>query len=402
MPETYAYKVRDRAGKVVTGTLVGENEQLVLGRLREMGYAPLSVGVHRAGVKREINLRRKANLKDVAIFSRQFATMVSAGLPILKALSILEQQTESRILGKAVADVRGEVERGSSLSAAMAKHPKVFNDLYVAMVRSGEAGGVLEAVLERLANNMEREVSLRGKIKSAMTYPIVVAGFVSLIFTAMLMFIVPQFKSIYATLNGTLPLLTRILLRVSDLVKHDFPIIGLLLAAIIFGLRRYVKTEGGRVQWDTLKLRIPVFGSLFRKTALARFARTLSVLNKSGVPILQALDVVKDTVGNKVVSAAVDDVQKSVSQGESLAKPLARHAIFPPMVVQMLAVGEETGALDTMLEKVAAFYDDEVSSTVDSLTSLIEPVMIFFVGGAVGLAVIALYMPMFNIIKLIK
>src|SRR5712692_7610039 len=191
MPETYAYKVRDRAGKVVTGTLVGENEQLVLGRLREMGYAPLSVGVHRAGVKREINLRRKANLKDVAIFSRQFATMVSAGLPILKALSILEQQTESRILGKAVADVRGEVERGSSLSAAMAKHPKVFNDLYMAMVRSGEAGGVLEAVLERLANNMEREVSLRGKIKSAMTYPIVVAGFVSLIFTAMLMFIVP-------------------------------------------------------------------------------------------------------------------------------------------------------------------------------------------------------------------
>jgi type IV pilus assembly protein PilC len=249
---------------------------------------------------------------------------------------------------------------------------------------------------------MEREVSLRGKIKSAMTYPIVVAGFVSLIFTAMLLFIVPQFKSIYATLNGTLPLLTRILLRVSDLVKHDFPIIGLLLAAIIFGLRRYVKTEGGRVQWDTLKLRIPVFGSLFRKTALARFARTLSVLNKSGVPILQALDVVKDTVGNKVVSAAVDDVQKSVSQGESLAKPLARHAIFPPMVVQMLAVGEETGALDTMLEKVASFYDDEVSSTVDSLTSLIEPVMIFFVGGAVGLAVIALYMPMFNIIKLIK
>jgi type IV pilus assembly protein PilC len=402
MPETYAYKVRDRAGKVVTGTLVGENEQLVLGRLREMGYAPLSVGVHRPGVKREINLRRKANLKDVAIFSRQFATMVSAGLPILKALSILEQQTESRILAKAVADVRGEVERGSSLSAAMAKHPKVYNDLYVAMVRSGEAGGVLEAVLERLANNMEREVSLRGKIKSAMTYPIVVAGFVSLIFTAMLLFIVPQFKSIYATLNGTLPLLTRILLRVSDLVKHDFPIIGLLLAAIIFGLRRYVKTEGGRVQWDTLKLRIPVFGSLFRKTALARFARTLSVLNKSGVPILQALDVVKDTVGNKVVSAAVDDVQKSVSQGESLAKPLARHAIFPPMVVQMLAVGEETGALDTMLEKVASFYDDEVSSTVDSLTSLIEPVMIFFVGGAVGLAVIALYMPMFNIIKLIK
>jgi len=403
MPETmtYAYKVRDRGGKVVTGTLAGESQPLVLGRLREMGYTPITVEVQRQGVNRSITIRRKANLKDLAILSRQFATMVSSGLPILKALSILEQQTESKVLASAVGAVRADIEGGSSLSAALARHPKVFSDLYVAMVKSGEAGGVLEAVLERLAANLEREVTLRGKVKSAMTYPIVVAGFVSIIFMAMLLFIVPQFKSIYSSLGGKLPFLTQFLLKISDLVKHYFLIIGAIFVGAVFLIRRYIKTEPGHVQWDKLKLRLPVFGSLFRKTALARFARTLSVLNKSGVPILQGLDVVTGTVNNRVVSAAVQDVQKSVSQGESLAKPLARHSIFPPMVVQMLAVGEETGALDTMLEKVAAFYDDEVSSTVDSLTSLIEPVMIFFVGGAVGIAVIALYLPMFNIIKLI-
>ncbi|TMK81731.1 MAG: type II secretion system F family protein, partial [Actinobacteria bacterium] len=210
MPETmtYAYKVRDRGGKVVTGTLAGESQPLVLGRLREMGYTPISVEVQRQGVNRSITIKRKANLKDLAIFSRQFATMVSSGLPILKALSILEQQTESKVLGAAVGSVRADIEGGSSLSAAMSRHPKVFNDLYVAMVKSGEAGGVLEAVLERLAANLEREVSLRGKIKSAMTYPIVVAGFVSLIFMAMLLFIVPQFKSIYGSLGGKLPFLT--------------------------------------------------------------------------------------------------------------------------------------------------------------------------------------------------
>jgi type IV pilus assembly protein PilC len=403
MPETmtYAYKVRDRGGKVVTGTLAGESQPLVLGRLREMGYTPISVEVQRQGVNVSITIKRKANLKDLAIFSRQFATMVSSGLPILKALSILEQQTESKVLASAVGAVRADIEGGSSLSAALSRHPKVFSDLYVAMVKSGEAGGVLEAVLERLAANLEREVTLRGKIKSAMTYPIVVAGFVSIIFMAMLLFIVPQFKAIYASLGGQLPFLTAMLLKVSDGVKRYFIIIAVVFVAAVVLVRRYIKTEPGHVQWDKLKLRVPVFGSLFRKTALARFARTLSVLNKSGVPILQGLDVVTGTVNNRVVSAAVQDVQKSVSQGESLAKPLARHSIFPPMVVQMLAVGEETGALDTMLEKVAAFYDEEVSSTVDSLTSLIEPVMIFFVGGAVGIAVIALYMPMFNIIKLI-
>ncbi len=401
MAETYEYQVRDTAGKMVSGTLVADNQQLVIERLREMGLVPLKVKMQ-TSMNREFNLRRTVKPKDLAVFSRQFATMVNAGIPILRALSILEGQTESPVLKKAVEQIRVDIERGASLSVAIAKFPKVFNRLYVAMVRSGEMGGVLDAVLERLATNLEREVSLRNRIRSAMTYPIVVLCFVSLILAAMLLFIVPQFKAIYDSLHGTLPLLTRALMAVSDTLRHDFWLIALVLGGAIFGVRRYKRTDAGREQWDRLKLKVPVFGPLFLKTAMARFARTLGVLNRSGVPILQSLEVVSETVSNELVKKAVIDVQESVKQGESLARPLRTHKVFPPMVVQMLAVGEETGALDTMLDKIAAFYDDEVTATVDQLTSLIEPIMIAVIGGIVGIAVIALYMPMFNVINLIK
>jgi type IV pilus assembly protein PilC len=400
--ETYAYKVRDGSGNLLTGTLVADSQQLVINRLRGMGYVPLHVQTHKEGLKKEFNFRHKPKLRDVAVFSRQLATMLNSGLPLLKSLTILEEQTESKFLAIAAGEVRSDIEQGSSLSAALAKHPKVFNRLYVAMVRAGETGGVLEAVLERLASNLEREVALRNKIRSAMTYPVVVIGFVVLILVAMLLFIVPQFKSIYASLNGTLPMPTRILLKVSDVFRHDFIIVAVLAAAATYGLRRYKRTDAGRAYFDRLKLKVPVFGKLFQKSALSRFSRTLGVLNKSGVPILQSLDVVSETVNNTLMSKAIADVQQAVKEGESLARPLGRHSVFPPMVVQMLAVGEETGALDTMLEKVSEFYDDEVSAAVDSLTALIEPLMIGVVGGMVGLAVIALYMPMFNVINLIK
>lgn len=404
MPDTYNYQVRDPSGKMVSGVLVADSQELVITRLREMGYVPLKVAVQRGpGVRREINiLPQKAKLKDLAVFSRQFSAMVSAGLPILKALSILEQQTESKVLRTTTEEVRLDIERGASLSSALAKHPKVFNDLYVAMVKSGETGGVLEAVLERLATNLEREVSLRHRIKSAMTYPVVVLGFVTLILMAMLIFIVPQFKSIYDTLQGQLPLPTQILLKASDIVKSYFLFLILAAGAAVYVLRRWKKTPSGKEKWDRMKLRVPVFGPLFLKTALARFARTLAILTRSGVPILQSLDVVADAVNNAMIANAIKDVQRAVKDGETLGKPLARHAVFPPMVTQMIAVGEETGSLDAMLDKVAAFYDDEVTAAVDSLTAMIEPIMIFFVGGAVGLAVIALYLPMFNIINLIK
>jgi type IV pilus assembly protein PilC len=272
----------------------------------------------------------------------------------------------------------------------------------VAMVKAGEAGGVLESVLQRVAVTLEREVALRQRIKSAMTYPIVVLGFVSLILLAMLLFIVPQFKSLYAQLNGTLPVPTKLLLAVSTALKKGFVVV-IAVAGVLFMLfRRYVRTQHGRALYDRLKLRTPVLGPLIQKTALARFSRIFGVLSSSGVPILQALEVVSETVNNSLMRAAILDVQQSVKEGESIARPLARHKVFPPMVVQMLAVGEQTGSLDSMLEKVSEFYDEEVKSAVDSLTSLIEPILIAFLGGAVGLSVIALYLPMFNIINLIK
>jgi len=402
MADTYEYKVRDLSGKLVTGSLVADNQQLVVSRLREMGYTPVEIGVKREGMKREINLGGRVKLKDIAVMSRQFSTMVNAGLPILRAMSILETQTPNKKLRTTIGDVRLDIERGSSLSAALAKHPKVFNRLYVAMVKSGETGGVLDQVLIRVADNIEREVSLRHRIRSAMTYPVVVLGFVTLILIAMLVFIVPQFKGIYAELGGELPVPTKILMSVSDVIRHKFLWVGLVVGAVVYAIRRFKRTERGQDLWDRMKLKLPIFGPLFQKSALARFARVLGVLNRSGVPILQSLDVVSETVNNSLMSSAIKDVQEAVKQGESLTKPLAKHSIFPPMVVQMLAVGEETGALDTMLEKTAAFYDDEVTAAVDSLTSIIEPLMIFVVGGAVGLCVIALYLPMFNIINLIK
>jgi type IV pilus assembly protein PilC len=270
------------------------------------------------------------------------------------------------------------------------------------MVKSGETGGSLDSVLLRLADMIENEVKLRGKIKSAMTYPIAVVALVSLILSGMLLFVVPQFKSIYAQLGGSLPLPTQVLLMISNVFKKYWYVVLIAIFGGRFFLRRWKATPAGREAVDAFKLRVPVFGSLFHKTALARFAGTLSMLLRSGVPILQALDIVSETVNNKVISKAVNDVQSSVREGESMAKPLGKHKVFPPMVVQMLAVGEETGQVDTMLEKVSTFYNQEVEASVDALTSLIEPLLIAVIGGAVGAAVIALYMPMFNIIKLIK
>jgi type IV pilus assembly protein PilC len=403
VPATYDYKVRDRAGNMVTGQLIGDSEGLVMAKLREMGMTPVEVKKAGVGLKMEINLRPgHVKLKSLAIFARQFATMVNSGLPILRALAILSEQTESTELKKVLTQVRIDVEQGASLSGAMSKHPKAFSDLFLAMVKAGETGGVLDNVLLRLADLTEKEVELRRKIKSAMTYPIAVVVLVILLMSAMLLFVVPQFESIYAQLGGSLPLPTRILLGVSRGVRTYWWMVLLGTAALAFGFRRWKKTPGGRLMIDSVKLRVPIFGSLFHKTALTRFSSTLGMLLRSGVPILQALDIVSETVNNKVIARAVSDVQGSVREGESIARPLGKHAVFPPMVVQMLAVGEETGAVDTMLDKVSDFYNSEVEAAVDSLTSLIEPVLIAIIGSAVGASVIALYMPMFNIIKLIK
>ena len=404
MPETYAYKVRDRGGKMLEGTLEAESTTLVANKLRQMGYVPINIEkAAGAGLKTEIQLfKKKPKLKDISIFSRQFATMINSGLSLLRALNILAEQTENAKLAATIADIRTEVEKGGSLSAALSKHPKVFKRLYIAMIRAGEIGGVLDSVLLRLAENLEKEVALKQKIKSAMTYPTVVFCLVVLILVGMLIFVVPTFKNLYKDLGGDLPLPTRVLIGLSDNAKKFWYIVAGLGIGGAIGIKRWINTEQGRGKWDALKLKAPVFGALVHKSALSRFSRTLSVLMRSGVPILQSLDIVKETVSNSVMSHAVSDVSDSVKEGESIARPLERHDVFPPMVVQMIAVGEETGALDTMLGKVADFYDQEVEATVDALTSLIEPVLIAVMGVVVGGMVVALYMPMFNIIKLIQ
>jgi type IV pilus assembly protein PilC len=400
--QSFAYKVRDRQGRLVTGTLEAESVTIVAGKLRSMGYVPVSIesGATK-NLQRELKIpyfSGRIKLKEVAVFSRQFATMINSGLTLLRSLSILADQTSNKELARIVGEVRRDVERGSALSAALAKHPKAFSRLYVAMVRSGETGGSLDMVLLRLATTIEKQVELRRKVKSAMTYPVVVGIIVILILMAMLIFVVPMFKGMYADLNAKLPLPTMILLAVSNGFKKFFPLVFLGAGFGVWSLKRYVATPAGRRQLDAFKLRAPVFGQLAHKTALARFSRSLAALVRAGVPILDALDIVAETAGNTVLAEAAADTQAAVKAGDSLARPLEAHPVFPPMVVQMIAVGEETGALDELLEKIADFYDSEVEATVDALTSLIEPLLIVVMGVAVGGMVIALYMPMFSII----
>ncbi|HET7488234.1 MAG TPA: type II secretion system F family protein [Acidimicrobiales bacterium] len=404
MADTYTYKVRDKQGKVQQGELEADSTKLVVDRLRQMGYVPIAVEKKKgaAGSKELHIFKPKAKLKDLAVFSRQFAVMINSGLSLLRALSILEKQTESKVLAEVVGVVRHDVENGASLSAALAKHPKTFNKLYVAMVRAGETGGVLDSVLIQLATTIEKQVELRQKVKSAMTYPVAVLCLVLLIVTAMLLFVVPTFKGLYADLNGTLPLPTRILLDISEILKKWFPLVVIAQVGLVWAFKRWIATDKGRGIWDVFKLRIPIFGTLVHKTALVRFSRTLASLLRAGVPILESLDITSETVGNTVMVNAVKDVASGVQRGESMGLPMSKHEIFPPMVVQMLSVGEETGAVDTMLDKVGEFYEQEVEATVDALTSLLEPILIVVMGGAVGGMVIALYMPMFNIINLIK
>ncbi len=407
MTTTYAYKVRDRAGGVQTGEMEADDQRLVVAKLREMGYVPLAIDAKSggSGLQKEIRLPGlggKVKLKDLSVFSRQFATMINSGLSLLKSLSILADQTENDKLREIIGTVAADIESGDSLSGALSRHPKVFSQLYVSMIRAGETGGSLDDVLLQLATTIEKQVELRGKVKSAMTYPVAVLGLVLIIMSAMLIFIVPMFETLYADLGGPLPLPTKMLLAVSGFVTSKLPVIVVVAVAGAYAFRRWVRTATGRAVVDRAKLRVPVFGGLVHKTALARFSRTLESLLRSGVPILESLEITSDTVGNVVMSRAVIEIGEGVRRGDSLAGPMQGMKIFPPMVTQMMAVGEETGALDEMLGKVGAFYEREVEATVDALTSLLEPLLIVVLGGTVGGMVVALYMPMFGIINLIE
>lgn len=400
----YFIRARSRKGRLIEQHIKGSSEAEAVARVRQLGLTPISVEIQNTGWNKEIHLvKPRVKPKDLAIMTRQFATMLSAGLPILRCLAILGDQTESVRLGELLAQVRDDVERGSALSESLVLYPE-FPPLMVNMIRAGEVGGFLDETMLQIAESIEADVRLRGKIKAALTYPIAVGVIAIVVTTAMLIFVVPVFSEMFASLGGQLPTPTQILVSISDVVRNPLflvPAIVLTAAAIIW-YRRMRNAPAVRAFVDPMKFRLPVFGQLFHKIAIARFTRNFSALLRAGVPILTALDIVGGTSGNVVIVRAVTAVQESVRQGSGMARPLSEHPVFPDMVVQMIAVGEDTGALDEMLAKIADFYDAEVEATTEQLMALIEPIMIMLLGGLVGGMIVAMYLPIFNIFELVK
>jgi type IV pilus assembly protein PilC len=341
--------------------------------------------------------------KDIVIFTRQFATMIDAGLPLVQALDILSTQVESKTLSNTLAQVKVDVESGATYADALKKHPRVFNELYVNMVAAGEAGGILDTILNRLAAYIEKSMKLKKKVKGAMVYPLVVSSIAILVIAVIMIFVVPTFSKMFVTLGGTLPGPTRLIINTSDFIAG---IGGLITLMVIIGIVVFIaqvrRTEKGKFVLDKILLKLPIFGPLVNKVSVAKFTRTLGTLVSSGVPILDGLEITAKTSGNKIVEYAILDVRKGVVGGKTLAEPITKAKVFPPMVTHMIAVGESTGALDAMLSKIADFYDDEVDDAVSNLTAMMEPMLMVFLGGAVGFIVIAMYMPIFKLITLIK
>jgi type IV pilus assembly protein PilC len=403
---TYAYAALDSGGTTLKGTIDAESPEAVARSLSNQKLMPLEVTLAGAGLKRELKipgLGGNTKLKDLAIFSRQFASMTSSGLTLLRSLTILEEQTSKPKLRAAIGQVRSDVQAGAMLSAAMAKHPDHFPTLMVSMIRAGEAGGFLDGALDRVAKMYEADSNLRAKIKSAMTYPVVVLIFSLLLGTGVIVFIVPVFEHMFSQLGGSLPLPTKIMVGLSHNMWWMGPLVG---GGVIGGYRlfrnRYRADHQFRLRVDQFKLRLPVFGPLFTKLAISRWARNLGTLMHVGVPVVQALDVVGGTAGNAVIGQAMEDVKAAVRVGQQMSGPLAKHPLFPPMVVQMLEVGEETGQITEMLDKLADFYDHEVETATESLTSAMEPLLVVLLGAVIGTMVICLYLPMFSIYQHIQ
>ncbi|MDQ2749893.1 MAG: type II secretion system F family protein [Pseudonocardiales bacterium] len=399
--KTFSYEALDAAGTTLKGTIDSESAEAAANSLAGQRLVPLSVSASGQGLQRDIKIPGfggRTTLKDLAILSRQFASMTSSGLTLLRTLAILEEQTGKPKLKVAVGEVRSDVQGGATLSSAMARHGEHFPPLMVNMIKAGEAGGFLDDALARCAKMYESDAALRAKIKSAMTYPVIVLIFSLLLGTGVILFIVPVFAKMFSQLGGKLPLPTQVMVTLSNNMWWAMPMI---IIGSIVGLRWYRKSlrdsYAFRLKTDRIKLRLPVFGPLFKKLAISRWARNLGTLLGVGVPILQALEIVGGTSGNAMVTAAMDDVREAVRGGSQMSKPLADHPLFPAMVVQMLEVGEETGRTSEMLDKVADFYDQEVETATDSLTAALEPLLVVLMGVVIGTMVICLYLPMFSI-----
>jgi type IV pilus assembly protein PilC len=405
MALTFDYKVRDRTGNLVQGQLEGDSLALVVAKLREMGYMPVAVTPKATGgVRKEIvipGLSNRVKLAETAVATRQLATMVDSGLSVVRALGLLATQTQNKELGRVLGEVLQEVERGSSLSAAVAKFPKIFSTLFITMVLAGEAGGNLDTVLLDLSATMEKQATLNRTIRSAMTYPIVVLSVMAIIFLALLIFIVPVFSKLFTSLHSKLPLPTQLMIDASHALLSVWSV--LIVAVIVTGvvmLKKWIQTDNGRHKWDAFKLKPPIFGNLIHNVSIARFTHTLASLVQSGVPIMQSLDIVSGTAGNRIVGDALLEAKAGVREGRALADALRDHEeVIPPLVTQMVEVGEQTGALDNMLHKVGEFYDGEVEGTVNNLTAMLEPILTVVMGAMVGLMVVCMYLPMFDYIK---
>ena len=398
----FLWEGQTRKGEKKKGEIEAANEAALRGILRRQGLTSITVKQKPKNLSEYLPfLKQKVKEKEVVIFARIFATMINAGLPLIQCLDLLAQQEQNKTFAQIITAIKEDIEGGSTLSDALRKYPKVFDDLFVNLVAAGESGGILDVILQRLSNYMEKAMKLKSKVKGAMTYPASVLVISIAVVSLLLVKVIPTFQKMFEGFGGELPGPTQFLITLSTYAQKYFLVAIIALAVAVYAFRRYYKTEKGTLLIDDLILKSPVFGPLLKKVAVARFTRTMSTMMTSGVPILEGLAIVSKTAGNKVVENALIRVRKSISEGKTIAEPLLESGIFPPMVVQMIAVGEVTGALDAMLSKIADFYDDEVDTAVDAMTALLEPFMMVFLGGVVGGMIIAMYLPIFKMASVV-
>ncbi len=402
MPKIFKWEGKSTKGNIVKGEITAESKEEVQSYLRKQRIVPRNIAEKAKPLFSGLSSGAPIKDKDIVIFTRQFATMIGAGLPLIQALDILAKQTENKSFGTVIEDIKAEVEGGSTFADALRKYPKVFSDLYANMVAAGEIGGILDTILIRLAGYIEKAEALKGKVKSAMVYPIVVIAIALLVIVIIMVFVVPTFGTMFETLGGELPAPTQMIIDLSDFLSGvgGLSVLAGLIISIV-GIKQFRASKKGEVIFDRFLLKLPILGMLLRKVAVAKFTRTLGTLISSGVNILEGLNITAKTAGNKVIEAAILDVRQAVSEGKTIADPLTETKVFPPMVTQMIAVGESTGALDEMCEKIADFYDEEVDAAVSALTSMLEPMLMVFLGGTVGFIVVAMYLPIFKLITLV-
>jgi type IV pilus assembly protein PilC len=401
--DVYTWEGRSRKGTMERGEISAVNEAAVRLALRRQQIQAIKIEAKAKDILKgfKFSRRKKVKEKDIVVFTRQFATMIDAGLPLVQCLEILASQQDNATLKEVLLKVKADVEAGSTFADALRKHPNVFNELFCNLVTAGETGGILDTILNRLAAYIEKSMNLKKKVKTAMVYPIAVLVIAMVVVVGMLVFVIPVFQKMFADMGGTLPAFTQMVINLSDFMRRYFLLVGAVLVALYFVFQRYYKTENGQETIDAYLLKLPIFGSLIRKVAVAKFTRTLGTMLSSGVPILEGLDIVARTAGNKIIEKAILKTKMSIGEGKTIAEPLGASGVFPPMVVQMISVGESTGALDSMLSKIADFFDDEVDAAVAALTSLLEPLLMVFLGSAIGAIVVAMYLPIFQMASIL-